>query len=71
MNLIKRLLEHAEEFGNGDDIALPTISGVTEEAIAYHWGLCQEAGFIRGSHLTWDGHERLSVMRRPRLMPTA
>ncbi len=69
MRLIKSLLEHAEEHGNGEEIPLPTLTSWDTKAIEYHWELCQEAGFINGSHLTWEGHERLAVLRKHPLFP--
>lgn len=50
----------SEEHGNGGDMPLLAIDGVTSDAVADHWRLCQEAGLLDTSHLTWDSHEWLA-----------
>ena len=78
MDLIRKLLEWAEEHGNGDPLDPPRCCQYEPRVVHYHVGLCGEAGFFRvqkisgaeepyaryalGS-LTWVGHEALERLR--------
>lgn len=64
MALIQRVLEYVEERGNGNDLKQPDwdVTG-DPAALSYYWELCEEAGYIRASHVTWSGHDRLDEFR--------
>ena len=78
MKLIKKLLIHAEQRGNGEDILPPELPDYTDKEIHYHVGLCGQAGYldirsVSGAeeaftrytigNLTWAGHEALDGLR--------
>lgn len=46
MELIRSLLEYVEDHGKGTALCPPRINGYDKYTIAYHVGLCHEAGFI-------------------------
>ncbi len=73
MDLICQILKYARDNATGRGIQAPVIPDVSEEALHYHIGLCEEAGYLKviprqtiGSlprfailNLTWDGHDFL------------
>ncbi len=68
MELILRILRHAEQEGKGKPLPNPDFQEYPEEEIEYHIQLCKEAGYLHTSHhkilnLTWNGHEFLDQNR--------
>ena len=78
MQLIRKLLEFAENRNNGGWSPAPECSSYSHEIVHYHIGLCREAGYldiqkISGAeepyaryeigNLTWAGHEALARLR--------
>lgn len=78
MGLIQKILEWAEEHGNGDPIDPPRCCDHDAKTVHYHVGLCEEAGYLRAhtisgaeesypryaiGTLTWAGHEELERLR--------
>ncbi|MYC30974.1 MAG: DUF2513 domain-containing protein [Chloroflexi bacterium] len=75
MDLIRRLLEWCEEHAPGvRAVPPPRIEGYSPDEVAYHVGLCHQAGFLdvhvyKNPHtyeifgLTWAGHIKLKKMR--------
>ena len=72
MNLIKAVLEHVEEHGNGKALPVLKVDGHNAKEIEYHLQLCEEAGYVASQsaidsvyyRLTWAGHEALEQLRR-------
>ena len=75
MELIRDILEYAEQKGNGKQLIAPEINGYTPDQVNEHIKLCCEAGYLeivlanqatRHYHigrLTWQGHEFLDKHR--------
>ena len=66
MNLIQKILQYAECYATGQNMATPEIDGYTLAQVTYHIDLCEQAGFLRqySMVLTWQGHEELEGFRR-------
>ena len=81
MELIYKILEHAEQKASGKWSLLPEFPGYTCEQVHYHAKLCDEAGYLtvqkissleepfaryKVGSLTWTGHEALAQYRNDR-----
>ena len=69
--LIKKILKYVEtaEPTRRGWIDVPEIPSFTDEEVAYHIKMCQEAGYIRTNNvgyildMTWPGHMVLHKLR--------
>ena len=73
--LIRCILGHVEENGNGAPITMPDLESYSREQSDYHVKLCAEAGLITMPSierisprpmfsLTWAGHNTLETLRQ-------
>lgn len=77
MDLIRKILLTVEENPSDSVPRMPTLSGWSDDTVAYHLVLLKEAGFVDGTkssamgrptsymmiRLTWPGHEFLDAAR--------